>query len=205
MKSLFGALVVLGLSIALLARAEPPPAMERRELSKIIAALKTKPGAKAALASVRFYAEVLGAKELQAPVGSTLDTLGPWSDDGALLGAEQLIDRAACGPLAPAELKVASALLTEYGDVLSPTLRAYTLGQQGKTAEASDGFAAFIDAQTPGGGCPGEHPMYSYRRVARIGFALRCVKAFSPARDVSKLEKALKRAEQCAKNNTAVG
>jgi len=201
MKSLFGALVVLGLSIALLARAEPPPAMERRELSKIIAALKTK----AALASVRFYAEVLGAKELQAPVGSTLDTLGPWSDDGALLGAEQLIDRAACGPLAPAQLKVASALLTEYGDVLSPSLRAYTLGQQGKTAEASDGFAAFIDAQTPGVGCPGEHPMYSYRRVARIGFALRCVKAFPPARDVSKLEKALKRAEQCAKNNTAVG
>ena len=153
---------------------------------------------------MRFAGEVLGTKSLQAPIGSTLETLGPWSDNGALLGAEQSIASRGCGALSADELKAASALLKEYGEALPQTLRAYTLGQEGKKAEAADQFASFIDQQLPGA-CQGEHPMYSYRRTSRISFALQCLKAFAPTRDVSAQEKTLQRAQDCAKNNHAVG
>ncbi len=208
MRSFFAAVVVLALSVTLLARsvsAEPPPAMESREVKKIIAALKKKPALKGQLASVRFDAEVFGATELQAPVGSSLETLGPWGEDGALFGAERSIAGLACGPLETDKLKAASAILKEYGESLPLTLRAYTLGQEGKKAEAADLFASFIDQQLPAGTCPGEHRMYSGRRIGRISFALQCLQVLMPERDVSKQQKTLQRAEDCAKNNHTVG
>ena len=207
MRSLFLAVAVLGLAVALMSRsvfAGPPPPMESRELKQIVEALKKKPALKTELASVRFAGEVLGTKTLQVPIGSKLDTLGPWSDNGALLGAEQSIASRSCGALNADELKAASALLKEYGVALPQTLRAYTLGQEGKKAEAADQFASFIDQQSPGA-CESEHPMYSYRRTSRISFALQCLKAFAPTRDVSAQEKTLQRAKDCVKNNNAVG
>lgn len=208
MRSLFVAFAVLGLAVALLSRsvfAEPPPAMEPRELSTIIAALKTKPALKTELASARFYGEVLGQRSLQAPIGSELVTMGPWGDNGALLGSEQEIGSHQCAALTPTELTAASALLKEYGEALPPTLRAFTLGQQGKKSEAAALYVAFIDQQLPAGGCPSEHPMYSHRRTGRIGLALQCLKVFAPSRDVSAQERKLKRAQDCAANNHAVG
>jgi len=203
MRALFGAGVVLCLAVAMLARAEPPPAMENREISKIIAALKEKPTMKVELASVRFYAEVFGGTQLEAPMGSSLTTLGAWGDNGGLMAADASISNSNCGPLEPAQLVAASALLKEYGETLPLTLRAYTLGQQGKKAEAAELFATV--GEFPEGPCPGEHPMYSGRRVGRIGYALMCVEAFAPKRDTSKLKKALQRATQCLRTNTAVG
>lgn len=208
MRSLLAAALVLALSVVLLARsvnAEPPPAMETRELAKIAAALKAKPALKAELASVRFYGEVLGQKSLEAPVGSPLETLGPWSDNGALLGSEGLLGDRQCTALTPEQLTVASAILKDSGDAMPVTLRAYTLGQQGKKSEAANLFAKFIDEQLPGGPCPSEHPMYSYRRTSRISFALQCLKVLAPTRDVSAQEKRFQRAQACAANNHAVG
>ena len=209
MRSLFAAVVVLGLSGLLLARsvsAEPPPPMEGREVAKIIEGLKKKPALKTELASVRFFAEALGQKSLQVPMGSPLETLGPWGDNGALREAERSIGARECGALSAAEMKAASAILAEYGDALPVTLRAYTLGQQGKKPEAAELFATFIDQQMPDGpSCPSEHPMYSYRRTARISFALNCLTVLAPARDVSKQQKRLQRAQDCSKNNHAVG
>jgi hypothetical protein len=208
MRSLFVAVVVLGLAVALLSRsvlAEPPPAMEPRDVTKILAALEAKPGLKAELASVRFYAEVLGQRSLQAPVGSSLETLGPWSDNGALLGAEGLIAGRQCSALTAEQLTTASAILKESGDAMPVTLTAYTLAQQGKKSEAASLFSKFIDDQLPGGPCPSEHPMYSHRRVGRISFALQCLKVLAPSRDVAAQEKRLQRSQQCARNNHAVG
>lgn len=208
MRSLLAAAVVLALSIALLSRsvsAEPPPAMEPRDLSKIAAALKAKPALKAELAAVRFYGEVLGQRSLEAPVGSALETLGPWSDNGALLGSEGLIGARQCTALTAEQLATATAILKDAGDAMPVTLRAYTLGQQGKKSEAANLFAKFIDDQLPGGPCPSEHPMYSYRRASRISFALQCLKVFAPGKDVSAQEQRLQRSQACAKNNHAVG
>jgi hypothetical protein len=207
MRSLLFAVAVLGLAVALLSRsvwAEPPPAMEPRDLKKIAEALKKKPALKAQLASVRFAGEVLGIKTLEVPVGSSLETLGPWSDNRALLNAEAALDSRQCGALTAAELKAASAILTDSAEALPVTLRAYTLGQQGKSAEAADLFATFIEQQLPGG-CPGEHPMYSERRTSRISFALKCLKVYAPKRDTAPQEKALERAKDCTSRNTAVG
>jgi hypothetical protein len=209
MRSLFAALVVLGLSVLLLARsvsAEPPPPMEGRDVQKIIEGLKKKPALKTEIASVRFAAEVLGQKSLQVPMGSTPETLGPWGDNGALLDAERSIGGRECGALSAAELKAASAILAEYGEAVPVTLRAYTLGQQGKKPEAADLFVSFIDQQMPDApSCPGEHPMYSHRRTGRISFALKCLNVLAPARDVSVQKKRLQQAVDCAKNNHAVG
>jgi hypothetical protein len=207
MRSLFLAVAVLGVAVALLSRsvsAEPPPAMESRELKKVVEALKKKPALKTELASVRFAGEVLATKSVQAPMGSSLETLGAWSDNGVLLGAEQAIASRQCGALTAAELKAASALLKEYGDALPPTLRAYTLGQEGKKAEAAELFASFIDQQVPVA-CPNEHPMYSYRRTSRVSFALKCLEVLAPTRDTSAQQKAFQRTQECAKNNHAVG
>ena len=178
--------------------------MEPRELKQIVEALKKKPALKTELASVRFAGEVFGTKSLDVPLGAALESLGAWSDNGALLVAEQAIASRGCGALNAGELKAASAILKEYGDAVPQTLRAFTLGQQGKKAEAADQFASFIDQQLPGA-CQSEHPMYSYRRASRVSFALQCLKAFAPTRDVSAQEKTLQRAQDCAKNNQAVG
>ena len=207
MRSLLVAVVVLGLAVALLAlpvSAEPPPPMERRDLAKITAALKAKPELKSSLASVRFYGEVLRQTALQAPTGSPLETLGPWGDNGALLGSEGVIANHKCEALGADELAKASAIMKEYGDALPVTLRAYTLGQQGNKEEATKLFTTFIDEQLPKGACPSEHPMYSHRRSRRIEFALQCLKQFG-AKDVTAQEKQLRRAEECARNNHAVG
>jgi hypothetical protein len=208
MRSLVFAAAVLGLSIAMLSRsvsAEPPPAQENRDLAKIVEVLKSKPALKRELASVRFYGEVLGQKSLMAPIGTPLETLGPWGDNNALLGSENLLASMQCGSLTAEQLTAATTIVKEFGEATPPTLRAYTLGQQGKKSEAATLFASFIDKELPAGACPGEHPQYSYRRIARISFALQCLKVFAPSRDVSSQENRLKRAQTCAENNHAVG
>ncbi|MDP2275963.1 MAG: hypothetical protein Q8K32_34790 [Archangium sp.] len=208
MRSLLVACAVLGLAVALLARsvsAEPPPPTEPREISKIVEALEKKPGSKSELASVRFYAEVFAQKSMQAPIGSPLETLGPWGDNGALLGSENQIAARACGALTAKELEAASAILKAYGESVPLTLRAFTLGHQGKKTEAAALFRSFIDKEKTVAACPSEHPMYSHRRTSRLSFALQCLKVFAPGKDVSAQQKVLERAESCAMNNHAVG
>ena len=95
MRSLLVAAAVLGLAIAALASssvfAGPPPESGPRDVKLIIEALKKKPAMKGELASVRFLSEVLGETTLDVPVGSSPETLGPWSDNVALLRSELLI------------------------------------------------------------------------------------------------------------------
>ena len=197
--------VVLALTRANFARAEPPPPMEQRELSKVVEALKGDAALKPQLAAVRFYGEVLGGTTIRAPVGSPLTTLGPWGDNEALLSAEALIEGKGCGPPGAAELKAAGALLTQFGPALSPALRGYTLLHQGKLDEAADIFGKLIDGALPEAGCPGEHPMYSGRRVARMTMALHCLERAAPGKSRAAYEKRLEKARSCVKNNHAVG
>lgn len=201
--SLLAAVATLLLAAALVARssrAEPPPPSEARDIKKVIAALKAKPALKAELASVRWAAEVVGVTQVSAPVGSSLETLGPWGDNETLLGVET-----GCAPLDEKQLAAAGALLKEYGDALPVLLRAHVLGQQGKPDEAAELFSRFVTTQLPPGECPGEHPMYSHRRTGRMSRALQCLERFAPKRDLSKEKAALRRAESCAANNHAVG
>jgi hypothetical protein len=205
MRSLLAALAVLVLSVALLARtseAGPPPASETRELKPVIEALQKSNGLKGALATARWYAEVLGGQTVSVYAGSGPEQVA----FGAIGPAEAAISARECGPLTPVELKAASAILAEFGDALPLTLRAYTLGQQpGKTDKAAELFAAYVEAQMPSGPCPGEHPSTSGRRLGQMGFGLRCVQKFAPKRDVSRLLKLIERAQECARTNTAVG
>ena len=204
MRSFLGAAVVVILSVLLVARssgAEPPPPSETKELKPAIEALKNKPSARAALASARWYVEVLGGETVSVYVGGTPETVA----FGAIVPAESEIAGRDCGPLTPKELKAASAILAEFGEQLPLTLRAYTLGSQGKKDEGAQLFASWVEGQMPLGACPGEHPSTSARRIAQMSFGLRCVEKFSPRRDVTKLKLLIKRAEECANTNHAVG
>ena len=203
MRSLFAALVVLALSVALLSRAvlaEAPLPTEEREVSPLLAALRKKPELKARLAALRFYVEVGGGTSLRVPEGSAAEEA-----DGALGAAEQSLNAAQCREITPAQLKAASALLAEYGEVLPVTLRAWTLGHQGKKAQAADLLAAVIDQQLPAGKCPSEHPTNSYARLARSALVLACLQSFAPKRDVKKQQAVLERSEACARDNSAEG
>ncbi len=197
MRSLVAAFVVLGLAAALLARsvsAGPPMAMPARDLQEAIASFQKQPGAKTSLASARFLAEVFGARTLEG------------QDQTGLFGAEAAISQRSCGALTPVERKAANALLKEFGDVLPVTLRAYTLGQLGKTKESADLFATFIDQQLPAGpDCPSEHPAVGGMRTWRMDLALQCVRVIAPARDVSKQVRQLERARKCVQTDNAVG
>ena len=206
MRYLTRAAVGIGLTVAVsrLAFSEPPPALEPRDVSVIIAALSRAPGDKASLASVRWYAEVAHGKTLQVPVGSAATSLGPWSDNGALLASEDELSARDCAPLSESPRKAATALLAEFGDKLPPVLHAYALMQDGKSAAAAAQLTPFIEAQLPGS-CPSEHPMYSSRRVARMSMALRCLERAEPGRDHAKLKLLLERATVCGFNNHAVG
>lgn len=203
MKSLLGSVLVIAICVVSFrsVHAEPPPAMEDRDIKKVIAVLKDK----TALAAVRYDAEVFGAKTISAPVGSPPDSLGAWSENTALAHAERAIESNVCASLDAAQAKSASALLKTYGTSMPLTLRAYTLGQEGKTKEAADGFAQVIAGQTIKGECPGEHPMYSHQRVWKLQFAMQCLKVFDPKRDVTREQKVLERAQACASTNRAVG
>ncbi len=205
-RSLAGALAIAALAVAVVGRsvfAEPPPAMEQRDLSKVIAALTKEKGRRADLAAVRFYADVFGGKQVAAPIGSSLTTLGAWSDNGALMSAESSMN---CAALPTGEqLKKASAISKEFGDELAPLLRAYTLAAEGKKSEAVTLITATFERSTASAACPSEHPMYSYRRSSRLSLMLDCIKALEPARDVKKLQKEVEHAESCAANNHAVG
>ena len=208
MRSLLGALAVAGCAVSLLSRtvaAEPPQPTEARLLSKIIPALRAKPALKADLAMVRFYAEVFGGTELDVPMGSSLETLGPGGENGARVRSERAIAGLDCEGSSSSQLKAATALLKEYESVLPVTLRAYAIGIQGRREEAAELFATWGEGLLDAGPCPSEHPMNSSKRVGDLELAIRCVRINAPKRDVSSLMKKRERAMSCLRNNHAVG
>lgn len=205
-RSLIGALSVAMFTVAVLARsvfAGPPPPMEVREVKPVIEALKKAPGRRHDLAALRFYAEVFDGTTVSAPVGSPLETVGAWGDNDALMSSEGAM--AGCAALPAEKQKLASALLKEFGADLPVLLRAYTLAGEGKKSEAKALFVSTYESIAPAKGCPGEHPMYSHRRVGRMTSILACIKAVDPKGDVKKFETLLERANFCAANNHAVG
>lgn len=194
------AAVVLGRAVF----AEPPPPMEEREVKPVIEALKKAKGRRGDLAAVRFYAEVFDGTTVSAPVGSPLETLGAWGDNGALMSSEGSM--AGCAAPPPEKQKLASALLKEFGNELPVLLRAYTLAGEGKKSEARALFVSTYESiAPPEKGCRSEHPMYSHRRVGRMTAILQCIKTVDPKADVKKFEALLERANFCAANNHAVG
>ncbi len=202
MRTLLAAVTAVLVGVVLVARvgfAEPPPPMEQRPVEKVVAALQAKKDRKADLAAVRFNAEVFGATTVSAPVGSPLETLGPWSDNTALLEAEASMN----GCVAPR--KSAVALHKEYGDTLPPLLRAYALAADDKKADATKLLVSTLESQAITGACPSEHPMYSHRRSGRLTYMLACIKTLDPKRDLKPLQKHIDRANECATNNHAVG
>ena len=77
--------------------------------------------------------------------------------------------------------------------------------EQGKGDEAAAVFIKIIEGAMPSANCPGEHPMYSGRRVSKMTMALACVARAAPKKDRAQLEKLLEKARSCAANNHAVG
>lgn len=206
-RSLVGALSVAVFAVLIIGRsvfAEPPPPMEEREVKPVIEALKKAKGRRSDLAAVRFYAEVFDGTTLSAPVGAPLETLGAWGDNDALMSAEASLS--GCVDLPPEKQKLASALLKEFGTDLPVLLRAYTLSGEGKKKEAKELFVSTYESIAPAkGACPGEHPMYSNRRIGRMTVILQCIKTVDPKTDLKKFEALMERANFCAANNHAVG
>lgn len=184
-------------------RAEPPPAMQPRQVAEVLAALKTAKADPTTVSGVRWYAEVLHRTELQAPVGSAKTVLGPWGENGPLLSAESALGD--CAPAEPAEAKAIAALFKEYGDALSPGLRGYALAQSGRVDEAVALYRLSVLGMKVDGACPSEHPMYSHRRVGQMNRLLSCLKRWQPKSDWKPIEKAIGQAQSCAVNNHAVG
>lgn len=206
MRSPVIAALVVVFSLAVLvrsSRAEPPPMTEPRSVKDVLAALKASKADAATLSSVRWYAEVTHETTLQAPVGSPMTTLGPWSDNGPALAAESALGN--CAPLAEADAKAAAALLKEFGAALPPALRGVALAQAGKVDEAAALYREATLSMLPEGACPGEHPMYSHRRAGRMARQLSCLERWQPKGDHAAVKKAVERAKQCAANNHAVG
>lgn len=207
MRAPLVAALVAVFSLVVLVRAgyaEPPPPMESRPVDEVLAALKASKADKATVSAVRWYAEVAHGTTLQAPVGSSKNTLGAWGDNGALMASESALN--GCVPMEPAEAKAAAALLKEYGDALAPPLRGAALAQQGKVDDAAALYRSMVlTTLSPDGPCPGEHPMYSHRRIGRLQLLIACVKRWQPKADHSRLEVQLQKAQSCAANNHAVG
>ncbi len=206
MRSRLAALTVVVVSVLLLSRAgfaEPPPAMEQRDIKKAIAALEKEKGRRSDLAVLRFASEVLGETHVNSPVGSPLTTLGAWSDNETLLSVERSLG--ACGALDAEKEKKASAVFKEFGSELPLIPRAWTMGREGQKAEAATLLVDELKRYDLSKGCPGEHPMYSYRRISRMEVLLSCVKTFDPKRDVKPLQSLVDKAKACAANNHAVG
>lgn len=203
--SLVAALVALFSLVVLVrsSRAEPPPAMESRQVSEVLAALKKAKADATTISAVRWYAEVLHETELQAPVGSAKTVLGPWGENGPLMAAEGGLGD--CAPAEPADAKTIAALFKEYGDALSPGLRGYALAQAGRVDEAAAIYRQSVTAMKIDGPCPSEHPMYSGRRVGHMNRLLSCLKRWQPKTDWKPIEKTIERAQSCAANNHAVG
>jgi hypothetical protein len=206
MRSVIAAVTVLLVSVVLLARAglaEPPPPMEKRDIKKAIAALEKEKGRRGDLAVLRFASEVLAQTHVNGPVGSPITTLGAWSDNETLLSVEAALG--GCGALDAEKEKKASALLKEFGGDLPLVPRAWTMGREGKKTEAAALLVDELKRFDLSKGCPGEHPMYSYRRISRMEVLLSCVKTFDPKRDAKPLQDLLEKAKACAANNHAVG
>ena len=200
MRTLFAAVMAVAVGFTLvssLSHAGPALPDEQRPIEKVIAALKTDKGSRAALATVRFGDEVLGAKTVPARFGSPMTTIGAWADASALL-----VD---CATMGVDQQKKASALRTEFGDDLPAVLTAWTIAGEGKKAEAVKLFTRAIENADIKGECPGEHPSSSYLRASRLSTMISCVRTIDPKHDTGPLLKALERANTCARNNHAVG
>ncbi|MDX2009330.1 MAG: hypothetical protein SFW67_04020 [Myxococcaceae bacterium] len=184
--------------------AEPPPPMEARSVATIIAALKASKAPPDLLSSVRWYAEVVQGETLQVPVGSPPQSLGAWSDNGALLASERASPT--CEALPAERSKAARALLAEYGEALPASLRGLALAEAGKPDEAVQVFTRFATASfAEPNGCPGEHPMYSSRRVTSLERVRACVRRWVPKGNHAAIETLLERAKGCAASNRRVG
>lgn len=206
MRNLVVGVLVMAFAVLVLARssrAEPPPAMEPRKVADVLAALKATKAPAPTLSAVRWFAEVAHGATVDAPIGSPLHTLGPWSDNGPLLDAENALGD--CAPLKEADAKAAAALLAEFGAALPPALRGMALAQAGKVDEAAALYRETTLAMLPAGACPGEHPMYSHRRASRMQRQAACLERWQPKGDHAAVKKAVERAKACAANNHAVG
>lgn len=206
MRALFGAVAVLTVSVLVLSRAvfaRDSLPEELRSTEVIIAALQKLPKARGELATVRFYAEVLGGKSLRVwPSMDSSDT----GNSNALPIIEQEIDKRACAALGAPELAAAVDLSKEYGETLPAVLRAYTLGHQGKTKEAATMLASYLDGVAPlKGECRGIHPDDAQEAIARVSVAVRCLEVFTPKKDLSKQRKQLQKVMGCALNSNVVG
>lgn len=205
MRSLLAAVVVTLLAASALvsrsSHARTPPAAEYEVRALIDELSKKKNAPRTGLATVRWYSDVFHGVEISAP--KNLDADG--AATAAVRPAENLILGRACAPLTGPELAAASKVLAEFDEALPVTLRAYTLGSQGKGQEAAELFMKNALSWAVKKECPGEHPDSSGRRVRAIRFGLQCVKTFDPKRDVKALEEAERKAQECKANNHAVG
>lgn len=55
------------------------------------------------------------------------------------------------------------------------------------------------------GECQSTHPDYANEAIAHVSFALRCMEAFTPKRDLSRAKKQVEKATTCVLNSHVVG
>lgn len=199
MRSLLGSAVVLVVAVSLLAgsslagdRAPPMPT----PIAPLLAKLKKNPAEKPRIAALRFLREVLAVEFAESYGEPTPDSLAAQTE--GVLAANDF------AALSPEKLKVAAALLNEYGDAMPPSVRGFVLAQQGKEKDAVAALTSFVEALVPKV-CPGEHPDEGSARVQRVDFALKTLAKFAPKVDHSAIDAKRNAAVACVANNHAVG
>lgn len=147
---------------------------------------------KAAIATVRFYAEVLDGTALEF-------YFNDFSNAGNVgEGIAGALEKTSCGPLSPEKLKVASALLAESNDALPADLRGYVLGQQGKAEQAAPLLLAAIEAMQPLDRCVSTHPDDFGHHTRRVDAWIGCYEKLAPKADKKRVEAVRKKLSDCA-------
>lgn len=199
MRLLLAAVVVLALA-ARPSLARSPQNHAPYALATLIAELKQRGAdAKEPLAIARFYADVFHATEVSAP-----RTDAAQAARAALLPAENLVLSKQCAPLTGAELAAAAKVVEEFGAALPVTLRAYTLGSQGKKDEAATLLAQRAEPLAKQA-CEGLAADAVSAQAQQLRFALECLKQFDPARDVKALQAGFDKAKGCASRGRKEG
>lgn len=157
-----------------------------------LAKMKKAKAPKGAIGTVQFYADVLDGKSVEF-------YFQDFSNAGAVdEGIATELQKTSCGALSAEKLKAASAILTEYGDALSPEVRGYVLGQQQKPDQAAPLLLKAIEAMQPLDHCVSTHPDDFGHHTARVGAWMDCYEKLAPKADRKKLEAVKKKLMDCA-------
>lgn len=198
MRSALAAAVIVVLSVVVLASGASRAGQRAPTLSlpvkEALVKMNESKAPAGALASVRFYAEVLDGKAVEFYFG---DFSNAGRTDELIV---DVLSKSGCGKPGDTQLKAAGALLTEYGEALPGELRGFTLGHQGKGEQAAPLLIKALEQIQPLDRCVAGHPDDAGRQSTRLAAWSACFKKLVPkpsAAEAKKLEAIQSKSMSC--------